>query len=337
VALLIGVSKPDWRRIWKPALGGALLGVALLVGAFAVADANQAPYNIMNTAYIPARSNFDTSLAELQSPVGRFVFLITNRQWSSAMFQDPAKDTIEKGGDYYEALPSYFAWPVLGLMAIGFVSLWWGRARIAAFFLLAGLAHHYFVFNYRIEDSYAFYLAWFPFLCALAAAGLGWLLRMAARYLPGIAAGLRPALGAGAILLALLPFAGPSLGYLQQGEALVEGYSFPSNQERAAWYADISRTVKALPANAVVYSDWWSLYAYYYAAYVEQGRTDLWFLEPTPYSIKGGMAKSMVEFAVEQAAKRPVLSLNPLEPLRQAGLKQSNLLAGGARLFEYGR
>ena len=307
------------------------------MGAFAVADANQAPYNIMNTAYIPARSNFDTSLAELQSPVGRFVFLITNRQWSSAMFQDPAKDTIEKGGDYYEALPSYFAWPVLGLMAIGFVSLWWGRARIAAFFLLAGAAHHYFVFNYRIEDSYAFYLAWFPFLCALAAAGLGWLLRMAARYLPGIAAGLRPALGAGAILLALLPFAGPSLGYLQQGEALVEGYSFPSNQERAAWYADISRTVKALPANAVVYSDWWSLYAYYYAAYVEQGRTDLWFLEPTPYSIKGGMAKSMVEFAVEQAAKRPVLSLNPLEPLRQAGLKQSNLLAGGARLFEYGR
>ena len=335
VALFIAFARPDWKRIWKPALGGALLGVVLLLGAFFIADSNPAHYNIMNSAYIPARSNFDTSLEELQSPLGRFTFLITSRQWSSAMFNDPARDTFEKGGDYYEALPKNFAWPVLGLMAIGFINLWWGRVRTAVFFLAAGLAHHYFVFNYRIGDSYAFYLPWFPFACTLAAAGLGWLLRMAARYLPRLAVGLRPALGLVAIGLALAPFAGPSLAYLQQGEALFEGYSFPSNQDRAYWYADISAMVKALPANAVVYADWWDLYPAYYAAYVEQGRTDLWLLEATPYSKKGGMAELMVAFAVEKAGAGPLLSANELPALRRAGLLQSSVLVGPMRMFKY--
>jgi hypothetical protein len=68
---------------------------------------------------------------------------------------------------------------------------------------------------------------------------------------------------------------------------------------------------------------------------VEQGRTDLWFLEPIPYSKKGGMAKTMVAFAVEKAGEGPLLSLAPLDPLREAGLKQSNVLVGQTRMFEY--
>jgi hypothetical protein len=61
--------------------------------------------------------------------------------------------------------------------------------------LAAGLAHHLFIFNYRIGDIYTFYLAWYPFACALAAVGAGRLMDSAARYLPRLAIGLRPALG----------------------------------------------------------------------------------------------------------------------------------------------
>jgi hypothetical protein len=205
------------------------------------------------------------------------------------------------------------------------------------FFLAAGLAHHLFVFNYRIGDSYAFYLTWYPYACALAAAGLGWLMRMAGRFLPRLAVGLRPALGLALIGLALAPFTTLGLSYLRQGEALFEGYSFPSRQDRAYWYADIAATVRALPANAVVYEDWWNLYPAYYAAYIEQGRTDLWFLEATPYSEKGGMAESMVAFAVEKAGEGPLLSVNEQPALRRAGLVQSNILVGSKRMFKYSR
>ena len=262
-----------------------------------------------------------------------FLFLITSRQWSSAMFNDPGRDTFENSGGYYETLLKNFALPVVVLMAVGFLSLWWGRPRTAGFFLAAGLAHHLFVFNYRIGDIYTFYLSWYPYACVLAAVGAGWLMDAAARYLPRLAVGLRPALGCALVVLAIAPFAVQSLEYIRQGEALFDGYSFSSNRERAAWYAVISKTVKALPQNAVVFANWNDLYAYYYAAYVEQGRTDLWFLEPTPYSKKGGMAQSMADFAVKKAGEGPLLSLEPLEPLREAGLRMSVVMVGPTLLY----
>lgn len=332
---LILSAKPDWRRVWKPILGGAALGLALLVGAFLVCDRNTAPYNMMNTTYIPAREAFDTSLEELQTPAGRFIFLITSRQWNSAMFRDIMLDTQEQADIYYSSLPSDFSIVVIVLMGLGFISLWPKHPRLGVFFLLAGLAHHLFVFNYRIGDRYAFYISWYPYASALAAAGLGFLTHLVLGRLPKWKFWLRPALGILALVLAVAPFARQGLAFVREGEAYFEGKSFPSRLARNDWYYLISATVKELPENAVVFVDWYNLYPYYYAAYVEQGRTDLAFHEPVPYSIKGRMAKTMVQFALEEAKSRPVYALFELEEFDRAGLEERFVWVGPTRLVEF--
>ena len=122
---------------------------------------------------------------------------------------------------------------------------------------------------------------------------------------------------------------------MREGEAYFEGKGIPPRLERTAWYNLISATVKELPENAVVFVDWTNLYPYYYAAYVEQGRTDLAFHEPIPYSIKGRMAETMVQFAIEEAKSRPVYSLLELEEFDQAGLEVMFVRVGPTQLVEY--
>ncbi len=335
-ALLVLAGKPEWRRIWRPVLGGGALGLALLLGAFAVCDANQAPYNTMSSIYIPSRSNFGSTLEELQRPEGRFLFLISSRQWNTFMFQDPVRIMPGQAKQYYTSLPGEFSPLVLALAGVGFLALWPRRPRLGAFFLLAGLAHHFFVFNYPIGDIYAFYLPWFPYLCALAAAGLGWVLREVGRRLPRWQAGLSLALGLAAVIVTLAPIAGRGMMFIGDGEAAFEGRGFPSKTDRAGWYRLISATVRSLPENALVFADWYNLYAYYYAACVEQGRTDLAFVEPIPFSTRGLMAQSLIAYAKEQAQKRPVMALMELQDLREAGMAQRPVRVGPTQMFRYG-
>jgi hypothetical protein len=306
-----------------------------MLAAFWAADQNKAHYNIFDTAYGPARSNFDSTLEEVQSPLGRVTFLITSRQWRSAMFVDPLNDTPIKAGDYYNVLPENFTWPVLALMLLGAVVLWARDWRLGLFFLLACTAHHLFVFNYRIGDSYTFYIPWYVYACALVAAGFGWLNKRVSRLLPRGKFYTAPVLGLLFIGLALGPGASRTIEFIRQGEPRYEFTKNPSYLETIGWYAQISSTVKRLPQNSLVFVDWYNLYAYYYAAYVEQGRTDLWFVEPTPYSNKGHMADTMIEFAVEQAPNRPVFSLWPIDEFRQAGLKASNKVFLSTTLIQY--
>lgn len=336
IVLLIALSRPEWKRVWKPALGGALAGLLLLGVAFFVVDANNAPYSVINTTYIPARSAFDTSLESLQTPGGRFAFLITSRQWRPMMFRNPAEETWQGANNYFKALQGEFAWVVLGLALVGFIVLWARRPRVAAFFLVAGVFHHFFVFNYPIGDIYTFYLPWYPFLLTLAGQGVALLLGLvAARPSPRVAAVIRTVVTAGVLTLAMLPFWGPSLDYLRAGEAQVPGKSFANNEQRQAWYLLIRAAAKELPENAVMFTDWEGLFAYYYASRVEFGRSDLRIHEPYPFSIRGGMADTMLAYAVEQAGQAPILSTMPIEPFVQAGLRESTKLYGPVTFYVY--
>jgi hypothetical protein len=251
------------------------------------------------------------------------------------MFRDIRLDTQEQADIYYAALPTDFSTPVIGLMVIGFLSLWLKHPRLGVFFLLAGLAHHFFVFNYRIGDRYAFYISWYPYASTLAAGGLGFLARLVSGWLPKWKYWLSPALGILALGLAIAPFAGQGVAFVREGEAHFEGKGFPPRLERTAWYNLISATVKELPENALVFVDWSNLYPYYYAAYVEQGRTDLAFHEPVPYSIKGRMAETMVQFALEEAKSRPVFALFELKEFDEAGLEETFIRVGPTQLVEY--
>ena len=185
VVVLILTAKPDWRRVWKPILGGTVLGLALLLGAFLVCDRNMAPYNMMNTAYIPARKSWDTSLEELQTPARALHFF---DHVAPVELGDVSRYlcSIRRNRQIFimPALPSDFSIVVIVLMGLGFFSLWPKHPRLGVFFLLAGLVHHLFVFNYRIGDRYAFYISWYPYASVLAAGGLGFLTRLVSGWLP---------------------------------------------------------------------------------------------------------------------------------------------------------
>jgi hypothetical protein len=56
-----------------------------------------------------------------------------------------------------------------------------------------------------------------------------------------------------------------------------------------------AQRLQGIPQGAVLVLDWRTLYAACYLAHVELGRTDLRFIEATPYGGSGGLAQSLIE------------------------------------------
>ncbi len=65
--------------------------------------------------------------------------------------------------------------------------------------------------------------------------------------------------------------------------------NYPADVQSENLYRSVVRVVDQLPPNAIVFADWNQLYMYIYAAYIDQGRLDLRFIEPAPRADKQGL------------------------------------------------
>lgn len=339
VLALVVSSRPVWRRVLPAALGGAFLGLALMFAAFVYQDANRANYNIFETAYVPAASAWDRSAADLDSTWERFVFILSAEQWRPAMFADPLQVFPDNADRYFEALGRDFSWAVLLLPALGLVVLFTVDWRLALFLGLGYLVHMIYSLNYRIGDIYVFFVMAWVYRAAAMAAGYAALERWLRRLIPRL---ITPARSAGIwriafcvvfVTAACLPFASQRITALCDGEIWFDFAGMPRAAEAADWHAGIVQTVNALGKNTIVYLGWYDVYAYYYVAYIELGRDDLYFIEPTPYSRKGGIATSMLAFIRANQGKREQMFQYEIERLDQVGLYTRPRAVGPNRFF----
>jgi len=334
--LLVLLARPS-RRSLLCAAGGVLLGAALMSAAAIAIDLKPAPYSIFEAAYRPAISAWDRTPADIATPWQRFVFNITAVQWRPAMFADPARVMPAKAGQFAATLPKDYAWPVLALMLLGAVYLFIRDGRLGLFALAALLVHNLYTFNYNIGDNYVFYIPGYVYLALLSAAGAAALFELAgrlARKRPRLSLALSTALGLALLAAVFQPFVPSRMQMLKTGQAVFAFTGIPTPAETRAWYANIRATAAALEPNAIVYAGWGDVYAYTYAAWIDLGRSDLRFIEPTPYSKKGGMAASMLEHIRANLGVRPQYFAWRIDRVVSAGIRLRPRQVGPTQFYQ---
>jgi hypothetical protein len=346
----------DRRREWlMPALLGGATGLLLYLVAFLFVDLHAAPANIFNAAYSPARSNWDLTAEDLASPIRRIVFLMTAVQWRSAMFAAPLLDTPARLGEYLLGLPREFSVLTLVLIVAGGAALFRRDRRLGWFFASALLIHWACYFNYRVGDLYVFYIPGYVLLAMLATVGLDRLAeapnsaqggtptqsdrRAPAR--PGglhpgtlsrpVQAGMAAAVALVAVGLTVRPYV-PDIIAGRMPFIGAEGYLVDRNTERAGRVA--LSVVERLEPDAIVFTDWYWLYPYYYAAHIELGRTGMQFVETYSRSDKPGLADSIVEFVQANYPDRPIYFSQRVQEIEMAGFTYRYVSTGAGQLYK---
>jgi hypothetical protein len=336
-AIYLALHRSRWRASWKPALAGALIGLALYGLAFLIVDLHAPPANIFNAAYGPARSAWGLSAADLQNPIARIVFIAAGRQWRTALYPDPP-GMLKKIADYRLKLSREFSLLTLLLALAGLVALIWRDWRLAVLLGLGLIAQWLFYFNYHVGDIYVFYISGYLLLALLAGAGFAALARghwPGARIVQPI---LLIALAAAALQPVLSPDGSNRLPAVVKGEPpFLTAREYPVNAGTRYLRPEMASIVKELEADAIVFVDWNRLYPLYYAAQVDADRFDLQFIEAKPRSEAPGLADSVIEFVAARVDHRPIYSINRLNELERAGFTFQSVSKGPLRLFKVQR
>lgn len=140
-------------------------------------------------------------------------------------------------------------------------------------------------------------------LAVVAVVAVGLTLRP---YLPAVVAGEMPFLG-------------------------TDGYLVDRNTENVGSIA--AATVERLEPNAIVFTDWYWLYPYYYAAHIELGRTGMQFIETYSRSDRPGLATSIVQFVQANYPDRPIYFSQRVPEIEHAGFA-FRFVGGATELYK---
>jgi hypothetical protein len=192
---------------------------------------------------------------------------------------------------------------------------------LGGFLMLGYIIALFFILNYEPPDKNIFFLPTYLFVAVAVGAGAGFLLESVERQL-GTVPGRRHLafylLGAGLLALAVgWPYAASRWRALRAGAATFvrEEYVYPLyDLDEPRKVAE--RRLEHLPQDAVVILKWRALYATYYVAHVERGRTDVAIMEASPHPGGGRVADTLVD-ELERALLegRPVFAEEPYRDL----------------------
>jgi hypothetical protein len=332
-------ARGQGQAIWRPALLGALTGAGLMLIAFLALDWNAPRANFFDSAALPSRSAWGYGPNELNTPFERLAFDITGRQFRSLMFANPAKTMPRLSGQYLDGLHHELTLWIIGLAGIGLLSLFVRRWRVAVLFLLALATYYVYTFNYDLWDLYVFFIPSYVLIAILAGAGLGWLVDGLRRFVPRPAARLvvEPALALAVATIGVWPILSLNMPLVQSGQPDFDFDGYPANGPATVGIHSLATAiVRGLDQNAVVFTDWHWLYAFYYVAYLEQGRTDLTFIETTPYHKGGGLAASIIPYVQDHLASHPIFFSGRRPEMTQAGFTFESVHAGPMALYRVG-
>jgi hypothetical protein len=337
VGIFMLVERKVGLPAWRAALSGALVGVVLFVGAFLVLDWLDSPADFIDIAVQPSRSVWGMDEQDLDSPMERLAFSITARQWRDRMFAEPSRVMWENIEWYVANLGNEFSLVAVLFAGLGIYALCVCHPRLAALLLTALLAQWAYTFNYEIHDIYVFHISGYVLLSLLAASGAGVLADLWSTL--GWRGWSRPVaatiLVLGAFAVAAWPTVRPQIDAVRDGR--VPSFPFgpyPVYEGLEISHLRLGMQVRKLKEDAIVFAKWQFLYPYYYVAHIEQGRTDLVFLEEKPYRAGPQEENSMLEYVATHISERPVYFEHCLEELVDAGYRCRLVPTGNIRLYQ---
>jgi hypothetical protein len=314
----LGLGRLPWAQ-WQKSLLFALAGVALGVGIFLLAslaiDLNDPPSSFIRVAIYPSRSIWGLEITDLDSPFERLWVTITGLQWQSAMFSQDI-DIADEVVIYIDRLLSYeFSIPMILCAILGVTALLHAQPKLGVFWLVAFFSILAFILNYQPPDKYVFYLPTYLLVTVAIGCGAGSVLEWIHRHLVAVRRRrylllLYPLTMALFILMVVQPSAALRWQALQDGAATFvrEDYAYPIKDLRVPRYLATWK-IQSLPENAVVISEWRSLYTMYYLAHVERMRPDITIMEASPHGGEGMVADTLIQ-TLEEALQegRPVFA-----------------------------
>ena len=306
VALFLLLNWRRWREWLLPGAAGAALGLIFYAGGMLLVDANQAPANVFNAAYAPSRSNWGLSAAAVDNPLARTWFLASAGQWKSALFNNPVADTPVNVAIFLLKLQREFAPFALALVLLGAVLLAWRDWRLAVLLLGAAALQLLIYTNYDVGDRYVFFIPVYLLLALLLSFGIaelqGWLGRQSwgGTVVQGIVVVL---VGLACLYPLLQPrweaVAAGTNPFQGQREFLVDG--------RSRSVGTVAAQVTAgLEPDAIVLTNWYWLFPYYYTAHLEQGKPQTRFVETYPRSDTSGIADSLLDYIAANIDLHPI-------------------------------
>jgi 4-amino-4-deoxy-L-arabinose transferase-like glycosyltransferase len=294
-------AKPNWRRILAAALTGLALGAGIFLATFLLIDANNPPTSFVRVALYPSRSIWGLTAADLDTPFERLAVTVSARQWQDAMFPGDIASLWGGFKNHGGRLVTDEFSPATILSALlGLAVMLRTAPRLGSFVLVGLITTLFFVLNYDPPDRYIFYLPTYAFIAIAAGTGTGFLLELVHRYL--VASRRRrylvlyPFAAALLVLAVAGPFRASRWQALQAGAATFvrEQYAYPlHNLDEPRQVA--TQRLAYLPEDALLVLDWQALYATYYLAHVEQGRTDRTIMEASPHGGEGRLADTLVQ------------------------------------------
>lgn len=323
VFVFLLISRRNTVLGWLAAILGSLLGIALYLGAFYLLDWRAPAANFIDTAIQPARSVWGLTEADLDSPEERYWFSVSGRQFQDRMFK--IRILPRRILQYFTGLGVEFALPALALMGLGIAWLLSRQRALGVLFLLALAGQWIYTWTYDIWDYYVFFLTSYVLLALILTAGAGALEGIVQRTL--VRRSWLQATGAVLVAIILLQLViWPNLTPRLADVAARRVPAFPFDGYPAerfnlgGLYNRVMATVDEFPQDAIVFAEWPDLYPLYYAAHIEQGRTDLTFFEQNPYN-QGGDEHSTISFIDARFDSHPIYFTECLAELRAAGYK----------------
>ncbi len=328
-------SRAQWKQTLLAGAGGAVLGMAIWAAAFFYIDWHNPSSSFINVTMYPSRSFWKLTPEDFDSPIKRIGMVVDSVQWKGTLFAGGSDAVNQSFTDYFTGITvrEFSVWfLILGLFGVGVLfsrSLWRGGYLLVSYGLVV-----YYVFNYRPDDQYVFFLSTYIPFTAAAAVGMGALIEAPARWKILARHGWGTA---GAVVVTLLlawlltqSSIPERTAYLETGTAgfVEETYQYPvENLREPRLLAQMHLT--ALPDNALVLMEWRDLYAVSYLANVEGKKPGLTLVEAMPSGNNGRVADSMIEIIRQALAEgRPVFAAN-----RYPGLERHFRLAAAANHY----
>ncbi len=285
-------ERKKWSYLIRLIIGG-VAGVLAFYLLFVYIDMRPTPTNIFSTSISPSRETWGLQGTDLDSEPERFWISVSGYQWRDRMI--PNDVNYGKAFDSFlkENLAKEYATPTLLLAILGAIFLLIKTRRWFTFFGIAVLVTFSAGFLYFPGDKFIFYLPFYVLLAILSGIGAGALIAIGERILR-----LRPATPAKTVIVLILTvalmaactaqFMASRWRSIERGLSgfVKEDYVYPVLHPHEARSAAECALSKIPETDALLVLEWRALYAIYYIAYLEQGRTGIVIHEALPYPAK---------------------------------------------------
>ena len=333
-----------WNRgakMWKPALIGAMSGVILTIFIFWLIDLNNPTANYFNSIVEPSRSAWGLGADDIDGTLERLFYGWSARQFRSFMFADVASVMRIQAGNFWTNLPNELSWIFVLFAAAGIISLLIQRWRVGVLLASALGLQLLFFFNYEIWDLYVFYIPSYVLLTLLVIFGMGAIVdaitkvlgkSLADRQIKWVNFGLVVGVALFILVFALWPVFQPQKDAVIAGDVPFEFDEYPVYDDNLQ---DFSVTVVVnMPENAILFTDWDSVWPYYYAAHILEERQDLTFVETYPADDMNGVAYSVVDYVGKNIESHPIFFEEREPTLAKSGFEFTPIRIGPLRLFK---